>query len=150
MTNSPRPNGSGPFRVSEAANLGLHALAVIAASSEPMTRTREIAARLKASAAHLAKVMMALEHAGLVTGTRGPTGGYRLNRPPRQITLREVYEAIEGPMQARACLFGEPVCRAGGCTLSGYFGKLNRDVMRTLERTRLTDLVKEFGGNNGK
>ena len=150
MTNNPRPNGSGPFRVSEAANLGLHALAVIAASSEPVTRTREIAARLKASAAHLAKVMVALEHAGLVTGTRGPAGGYRLNRPARQITLREIYEAIEGPMQARECLFGEPVCKAGGCTLSGYFGKLNRDVMRTLERTRLTDLVKEFGGNNGK
>jgi len=63
MTNKSRPNGSGPFRVSEAANLGLHALAVIAAASGPVTRTREIAARLRASAAHLAKVMMALEHA---------------------------------------------------------------------------------------
>ena len=150
MTNNPRPNGSGPFRVSEAANLGLHALAVIAASSEPVTRTREIAARLKASAAHLAKVMVALEHAGLVTGARGPAGGYRLNRPARQITLREIYEAIEGPMQARECLFGEPVCEAGGCVLSKYFGGLNREVIRKLARTRLTDLVKEFGGKNGK
>ena len=42
-----RQNGSGPFRVSEAANLGLHALAVIAAGPEPVARTREIAARLK-------------------------------------------------------------------------------------------------------
>jgi Rrf2 family protein len=150
MINSSRPTGSGPFRVSEAANLGLHALAVIATTPDASTRTRAIASRLRASSAHLAKVMMALEHAGLVTGTRGPAGGYRLNRPARQITLREIYEAIEGPMQARACLFGEPVCKAGGCALSGYFGKLNRDVMRTLERTRLTDLVKEFGGNNGK
>jgi Rrf2 family protein len=150
MSNTGRQNGSGPFRVSEAANLGLHALAVIAAGPEPTCRTREIAARLKASAAHLAKVMVALEHAGLVTGTRGPAGGYRLNRPARQISLREIYEAVEGPMQARACLFGEPVCSAGGCALSGYFGKLNRDVMRTLERTRLTDLVKEFGEKNGK
>jgi Rrf2 family protein len=150
MTNRGRQNGSGPFRVSEAAHLGLHALAVIAAGPEPVVRTREIAAQLKASAAHLAKVMVALEHAGLVTGTRGPTGGYRLNRPARQISLREIYEAVEGPMQARACLFGEPVCKASGCALSSYFGKLNRDVIRTLERTRLTDLVKEFGGKNGK
>jgi len=150
MINKPRPNGSGPFRVSEAANLGLHALAVIAASPGPVTPTREIAVRLKASAAHLAKVMVALEHAGLVTGTRGPAGGYRLSRPARQITLREIYEAIEGPMQARSCLFGEPVCDAEGCALSDYFGKLNREVIRTLGRTRLTDLVKEFGGNNGK
>jgi Rrf2 family protein len=150
MTNRGHQNGSGPFRVSEAAKLGLHALAVIAAGPEPVARTREIAARLKASAAHLAKVMVALEHAGLVTGTRGPTGGYRLNRPARQISLREIYEAIEGPMQARECLFGEPVCEAQGCVLSKYFGGLNREVIRKLARTRLTDLVKDFGGKNGK
>jgi len=150
MTNTRHHSGSGPFRVSEAANLGLHALAVIAAGPEPSHRTREIAARLKASAAHLAKVMVALEHAGLVVGTRGPAGGYQLARPASRISLKEIYEAIEGPMQARSCLFGEPVCKAGGCALSGYFGRLNRDVIRTLERTRLTDLVKEFGGKNGK
>jgi Rrf2 family protein len=150
MSNRPRPGGSGPFRVSEAANLGLHALAVLAAGSESVTRTREIAARLKASVAHLAKVMVALDHAGLVVGTRGPAGGYQLARPASRISLKEIYEAIEGPMQARACLFGEPVCEAGGCTLSKYFGGLNREVIRKLARTRLTDLVREFGGKNGK
>jgi Rrf2 family protein len=150
MINRGRHNGSGPFRVSEAANLGLHALAVVAAGAERATRTREIAVRLKASAAHLAKVMVALEHAGLVVGTRGPAGGYRLTRPASRISLKEIYEAIEGPMQTRECLFGKPVCDAEGCALSDYFGKLNREVMRTLQRTRLTDLVKEFGGKNGK
>ena len=65
--------------------------------------------------------------AGLVAGTRGPAGGYRLMRPARQITFRQIYEAVEGPMQARACLFGEPVCKKGRCALSSYFGRLNRD-----------------------
>ncbi len=150
MANRRAQSGSGPFRISEAANLGLHALAVIAAGAGPVARTREIAARLKASAAHLAKVMVALEHAGLVVGTRGPAGGYRLVRPASRISLREIYEAIEGPMQARTCLFGEPVCRAGGCVLSEYFGGLNRDVIRRLARTRLTEIVKAFGAKNGK
>ena len=150
MTNKTRSGGSGPFHVSEAANLAIHALAVIAARPGLLTRTREIATRLKASVAHLAKVMGALERAGLVTGTRGPAGGYRLNRPARQISLREIYEAVEGPMEARECLFGEPVCNAESCALSDYFGKLNRDVIRTLGRARLTDLVREFGGEDGK
>ncbi len=150
MINIGRRNGSGPFRMSEAASLGLHALAVIAAAPEPVSRTREIAARLKASAAHLAKVMVALEHAGLVTGARGPAGGYQLARPASRISLKEIYEAIEGPMQARACLFGEPVCETRGCVLSKYFGGLNREVIRKLARTRLTDLGKEFGGRNAQ
>jgi len=150
MINRGHQSGSGPFRVSEATNLGLHAMAVVAAGPAATFRTREIASRLDASAAHLAKVMGALEHAGLVAGTRGPAGGYRLARPASRITLKEIYEAIEGPLQVRACLFGEPVCDAGGCALSDYFARLNRDVARTLARTRLTDLVKEFGGKNGK
>ncbi len=150
MINNRHATGSGPFRVSEAANLGLHALAVLAAGSEPVARTREIAARLKASVAHLAKVMGALEHAGLVVGTRGPAGGYQLARPASRISLKEIYEAIEGPMQARECLFGEPVCESRGCVLSKYFGGLNREVIHKLARTRLTDLTKEFGGKNGK
>jgi Rrf2 family protein len=150
MTNRRRPAGSAPFRVSEAANLGLHALAVIAAGPEPTARTREIATRLEASVAHLAKVMVALEHAGLVAGTRGPAGGYRLTRPAARISLKDIYEAIEGPMAAPACLFGEPVCQSDGCMLSDYFGRLNRDVIRTMARARLTDLVREFGGKSGK
>jgi Rrf2 family protein len=150
MANIHRPSNPGPFRVSEAANLALHALAVVAASPDPVTRTREIAARLKASAAHLAKVMGALERAGLVYGARGPAGGYCLARPAARITLKEIYEAVEGPLQQKVCLFGEPVCDSEGCNLSEYFGKLNREVARTLARTRLTELAKEFGADNEK
>ena len=150
MINSLRPTGSGPFRVSEAANLALHALTVMAAGPGPSHRTREIAARLNASTAHLAKVMVALDHAGLVAGTRGPAGGYRLTRPASRISLKEVYEAIEGPMEAPGCLFEEPVCSTRKCVLSDYFGGLNREVVRKLARTRLTDLTQAFGGKNGK
>ena len=150
MTNSTRPGGSGPFHVSEAANLAIHALAVIAASPDPLTRTREIAARLKASLAHLAKVMAALERAGFVYGARGPAGGYRLARPASSMSLKEVYEAVEGPMSSRSCLFGEPVCEADSCALSDYIGRLNRELARKLARLKVSDLVEEFGGDNGK
>lgn len=150
MINKTRSGGSGPLRVSEAANLAIHALAVMAASHDPLTRTREIAARLKASLAHLAKVMATLERAGLVAGTRGPAGGYRLARPASRVSLKEVYEAVEGPISARSCLFGEPVCEADGCVLSDYFGRLNRELARKLARLKVSDLVGEFGGENGK
>lgn len=150
MTNQRHKNGSAPFRVSEAANLALHALTVMAVAPGEMLSTRQIATRLKASVAHLAKVMVALEHAGLVAGTRGPAGGYRLTRPAASVTLKEIYEAIEGPLSVPGCLFGKPVCQAKNCMLSDYFGGLNREVAQKLARTRLTDLVQAFGGRNGK
>jgi len=150
MANKGHLNGPGPIRVSEAANLAIHALAVIAASTGPLTRTREIAARLKASLAHLAKVMATLERAGLVYGARGPAGGYRLARPATRISLKEVYEAIEGPLQARSCLFGKPVCETDGCVLSDYLGGLNRELTRKLARVKVSDLIEAFGDENGK
>ena len=66
---------------------------------------------LSASEAHLAKVLQRLAKAGLVTGTRGPGGGFRLTRPAKEISAREVYEAIEGRLQVERCMVGKPLCR---------------------------------------
>jgi Rrf2 family protein len=141
---------SNLFRVSEAANLALHASAVLAGTGNRLVRTLEIAAGLKASTAHLAKVLGALERAGLVTGTRGPSGGYRLNRPAERISLKEVYEAIEGPLAVGKCLFGVPVCNGDRCILGGFFEKVNRQVADKLSKTRLSETVVRIGVKRGK
>lgn len=46
--------------------------------------------------AYLTKQLQALVRAGLVTSTRGPSGGFRLARSPQEITLLDVVDAIEG------------------------------------------------------
>lgn len=139
---------SQPYGVSEAANLALHGMALLARNGQDRYRAREIAALLGVSEAHLAKVLARLEHAGLVAGQRGPAGGYSLARPARDITLKEIYEAVEGPLQSRPCLFGVPVCSGNGCALGGFFGSLNRKVAEKLARTRLSDVKVKLGGNN--
>ena len=141
---------SNIFRVSEAANLALHAMAVMAGAGDRPVRTRDIADGLKASAAHLAKVMGALERAGLLIGTRGPSGGYRLARPAERIYLKEVYEAVEGPLVVGRCLFGVPVCDGRRCILGGFFSGVNRQVEKKLAETRLSEIVLKIGGTRGK
>jgi Rrf2 family protein len=46
----------------------------------------------------LEQIFQALRKAGLIRGKRGPGGGYVLARRPEQITLKEVVEAVEGPL----------------------------------------------------
>ena len=58
---------------------------------------RGIAETYGISERFLIQVMLQLKAAGLVYSTRGPSGGYRLARPPDQISLREIFDAIEGP-----------------------------------------------------
>jgi len=95
---------------------------------------------LSASEAHLAKVLQRLAKEGLVTGTRGPGGGFRLTRPAAKITLREVYEAIEGRLEVERCMLPSPVCDKKDCPLGKLFSRLSDDAMKTLGSTTLADV----------
>jgi len=131
---------SNVIRTSEAATLALHAAAIIAGRPGAPVPTRVMAARLNASEAHLAKVMQRLARAGLVKGTRGPSGGFTLTRPPERISLREVYEAIEGQLDVQRCMFRSPVCGKDECPLGNLFNRLSMDVMNTLAGKTLADM----------
>jgi Rrf2 family protein len=55
----------------------------------------------------LLKVLGLLARAGVLWGTRGPSGGYRLAREPKDITLLEVIEAVDGPLRGDAGAVGK-------------------------------------------
>src|SRR5262245_37586049 len=52
---------------------------------------------------YLSKALQQLAKAGIVEGRLGPKGGYRLARPPREITFLQVVEAIEGDERSFRC-----------------------------------------------
>ncbi|MFO7675512.1 MAG: Rrf2 family transcriptional regulator [bacterium] len=133
------------FHVSEAAALGLHAALLLAREPTDVVPVRALAGRLAVSRAHLAKVLQSLERAGIVAGVRGPTGGYRLARPPRRVTLRQVYEAVEGPHETGRCMFAVPACGGNGCPLGGFTRSLADKVVARLDRTRLSDVMIRLG-----
>jgi len=131
---------SGLVRASEAATLALHATAIMASMSGPPVTAAVMADGLSASEAHLAKVLQRLAKAGLVTGTRGPGGGFKLTRPAKEISAREVYEAIEGRLQVERCMVGKPLCNKLDCPLGSLFARLSDDVLETLGKTTLADI----------
>ncbi len=132
------------LKVSDAASLALHAAAYLAKRPGERVSTGEIARALDGSEAHLAKVMRTLERAGLVTAKRGPSGGFVLARAASKITLKDVYEAVEGQIGGGACLLGRPVCE-GGCILGDLVESVDAQVAARLARTRLSDVETSFG-----
>ena len=131
---------SGLVRTSEAATLALHAAAILASTQRTSVTAGVMADGLSASEAHLAKVLQRLAKAGLVTGTRGPGGGFRLTRPAKKISLRQVYEAIEGRLQVERCMVGKPLCSKLDCPLGSLFARMSDDVLETLGKTTLADI----------
>jgi len=133
------------LKISDAANLALHAMSVLAASNgSGQASVTKLAERLGVSEHHLAKVMQRLAKVGLVKSRRGPKGGFSLGRPADEILLMEVFEAIEGPMPTRTCLLGHKVCKGDHCLLGDLVQSVNQQVREHLTRTRLSEMRTGF------
>jgi Rrf2 family cysteine metabolism transcriptional repressor len=64
---------------------------------------REIAERRGIPPRFLEQLFVSLRRAGIVTAVRGARGGFALTRPPAEITVLDVVEALEGPLQSSVC-----------------------------------------------
>ncbi len=82
------------------------------ALQEPGSRVtaQQIAAQRVIPRALVRRVVSRLSAAGLVITTRGSEGGIALARPPDQISLLEVVEALEGPLALNACTVEPEIC----------------------------------------
>ena len=68
-----------------------------------LANAREISEAYHIPAELLGKVLQALAKVQLIQSVQGAHGGYRLMRPVDRITLGDVIEALEGPLQLAAC-----------------------------------------------
>jgi Rrf2 family protein len=76
------------------------------AGGEPV-QVRRIAQRHGIPSTFLVQILHELRRAKLVASTRGASGGYRLSRPPRQITLAEVVDVFESADEPAECAAAE-------------------------------------------
>jgi Rrf2 family protein len=128
---------AGLLRITDAAVLGIHALALMASAEEP-TRVIQLARTLKASEAHMSKVMQRLARAGMVTSVRGPRGGFLLARDAEEVSLLEIYEALDGPVATEACLLARPACaEPGACAVRALNAEIHDLVQKRLGGLKL-------------
>src|SRR5437899_4153018 len=89
----------------------------------------------------LSKIFQRLASRGLLRSRRGFRGGFSLARPAGRITLREIVEALQGPIEFHRCLDHlRARGRKGGCHLKRVFEKAQRRVAAILENTTLEDI----------
>ena len=100
---------------------------------EPV-QVRVVSQRQGIPARYLEQIFRRLRRAELVLSKRGPGGGYTLARPPARITLRDVVEAVEGPLARTLTMEGDPV-PAGAPDLS--LGRAGAPARRRARGRRL-------------
>ena len=114
---------------------------------ETPVQVRVIGERQQIPTRYLEQIFQRLRQARLVEGKRGPGGGYRLARAPREISLRDIVEAIEGPLDRSLVPAADPEGgrRTGGAGFQpGFLWEgVAEQVGRSLSATTLEDLCRE-------
>ncbi|MFD2263552.1 SUF system Fe-S cluster assembly regulator [Lacibacterium aquatile] len=119
-------------------------LAVV--QGEASLSAQSLADATRLPAATVAKVLKALAKAEIVIGARGATGGYRLARPPRDITVADLVAAIDGPLLLTECS-GSAGEDHGNCEHQPYcgtklhWGRINTAVSTALAAVTLQDMM---------
>jgi len=119
--------------------------AMVALRSEDARRpllARQVAERTGIPTNYLSKVLNNLARAGLVTGTRGRNGGYRLARPARQITAYDIVCEFDPLSDQRRCFLGNAVCsKETACPAHDQWDKVWSVYEKFLQSTTLDRLA---------
>ncbi|MCI0454300.1 MAG: Rrf2 family transcriptional regulator [Candidatus Dadabacteria bacterium] len=118
-------------------------------SKDPIGRfnIKEISQNQHIPLNYLAKIMRKLVNKGIVRSMVGPEGGYVLRKSPREITLREVYEAIEGEFRMIDCMEKDSICVLyENCPQLPVWDKLQISMIKILESTTLEDMLSRKTG----
>lgn len=122
---------------------------VIVASELAVAPERRLTAAALAQATQLppatvSKVLKNLAHAGIVAGSRGAAGGYRLARNAATISIAEVVAAIDGDIGTTQCTSHDTACnRTEFCPTRPHWQRINLAVNTALAAVTLADMVAE-------
>jgi Rrf2 family protein len=110
----------------------------------------ELARRTAVPQSVLEQIMPTMRSAGIVRSERGVHGGYRLNRPPEEITLERVVRLFQGQLAPIGCAtrsHPEPCPMSLECSLRFVWEEVRNATIKTLAGTSFEDLAKRAGGH---
>jgi Rrf2 family protein len=129
------------MQITRQADYALRAIHYLA-QLEPNQRaaTSQIAQDRQIPPSFLAKIISQLSIAGLIYTSRGARGGVSLARPPAEINVLEVVEAIDGPISLNECTFSPNACPfLGDCSIHEVWSETQSTLVTKLRTTSFAD-----------
>ena len=131
------------MRVSAKVDYALRAAAELAAAPPGHVTAERLANAQQIPLKFLENILLELRRAEIVASQRGAEGGYRLAKPPAEVSLADVIRAVEGPIATVRGARPEEVEYDGAATaLRDVWIDLRASMRGVLETTTLADLVE--------
>ncbi len=128
--------------LSKLADYGVIVATNLAAYPDRQVTAGAVAAATQLPQATVAKLLKAMAHAGLVAATRGASGGYRLAREAKTISVAEVIAAIDGDIGLTQCSVHVDECsRTTYCPTRPHWAAINRAVGQALAAVSLDAMI---------
>ena len=132
------------LRISKLTDYAVVLATHLAATDRPQP-ARDLAVQTQVPEPTASKVLKQLARAGVVTSQRGAKGGYVLARPPQEIGVVEVIEALEGPIAVTECSdeTSESLCEyETNCGVRANWQRINVAVHEALSLITLADMAQ--------
>ncbi len=129
--------------ISQTAEYALRAIIWLARDPEAPLGTQRIARATRVPAGYLSRVLQSLARAGLVESNPGRTGGFRLKRAPREISVLDVVSAVDPVQRIVRCPLGLRSHRGQLCPLHRRLDEAAALVQGAYAATSIADLVAE-------
>ncbi len=132
------------IRLTKAGEYGLRAVRYLVENGdESRISIGDISENKKIPEPFLRKLFKPLVQQGIINSTRGVSGGVRLAREPKEITVLEVVEALEGPLALNECLLEDASCEfLSECGMHDVWEEAQAAMAKVLRSKNLTDLTR--------
>lgn len=105
---------------------------------------KSISERQNISEYYLEQLFSPLRKASLIRSVRGAQGGYVLNRKPEEITVYELMEVLEGPVEISTCIDDKSCNNVDCCATRLLWAKIKESIDSVTKSTTLKDIVDDY------
>lgn len=133
------------MQLTRAADYAVRVMIHLAASpAEQRILLPDLAAATEAPESFLSKVLQALARAGLIDSKRGQTGGFQISARGLDASMRDVIEAIDGPICLNVCLISGRSChRKAQCPAHPVWEQAQMAMLDVLAHAKIADMAAE-------
>jgi len=129
------------LRISKMADYGTIILTSMAKEPERTRSVADIGSATGLPAPSVSKILKILIHEGIVVSLRGTKGGYKLARPPAEISTAQILQAIDGPIGMTECSVTPGWCsHETGCRVRTHWQMVNQVMLQALGQITLKQM----------
>ncbi|MDR1773542.1 MAG: Rrf2 family transcriptional regulator [Clostridioides sp.] len=133
------------MKLSTKGRYGLKAMFILALEQQngPVP-LKLMASKQNVSLQYLEQLFSSLKKSGLVKSVRGAQGGYLLTRAPSELTVGEILDVLEGPVNISDCILDEDLCEnSASCVTRIVWEKIKRGIDEVTYSISLQDMIDD-------